>query len=84
MPRFLTTSLMQEGWALTVMRHWAIVKVKTRALDDADRDLLIEILGLDVDEADEVRVPLATGFDDRAMAARRRLSYARAAKRAQT
>ena len=53
------------------VRDQAIKAIKQHVTDEAEVEVLINILGLDIDP-DDLLTPLAKGFDDRARAARRR------------
>lgn len=81
MPRFLDSSLIQEGETLVVIRTRATTLVHRSALDQDDEAMLMAMLGMDEESLLDQSVPLAAGFDDRALAARRRHTYNRSAKR---
>ena len=81
--KLIDTSLMQEGDALTRIHTQAIRLARRggrlrdltpRAADftHPESALFLEILGLDAAALDSTTVPLAIGFDDRAIAQRRR------------
>ena len=74
--KMLEGPLMQPGAELDRRRREARVKVRTRVSDEAERAMFMEMLGIDdASVVDDSRVPLAIGFDDRNLAARRRRRY---------
>ena len=74
---FTDDAVTQEGERLTGIRARTSDLVHKWAIDEADEDMLVEMLGLDEDDLEDESLPLATGFDDRAIAARRRRAQAR-------